>query len=175
MDATVDFNKTGEPGTGVSQDERLMAALAHVTALLPFVGVLAPIVIWVTQKDKSQHVAFQALQATAYQLTMILAWFLGMACYMSSFFGMFLGALILPSPGAAPQDELFMLPFMFLPFAVLAVIMIGGTAFVLYGLIGALMNVRGRPFQYVFIGARVTRYLQQTAVQAPDSQQAAGV
>ena len=56
------------PVASLSQDERIMAALSHATALLPFMGVIAPIVIWVTQKDKSQYVAFQALQAMAYQL-----------------------------------------------------------------------------------------------------------
>jgi hypothetical protein len=28
-----------------SQDERIMAALAHITILVPFMGVVAPIVI----------------------------------------------------------------------------------------------------------------------------------
>lgn len=74
-----------------TQDERVMAALAHASALLPLMGVIAPIVIWVSQKEKSKYVAFQALQALAYQLGMILAWFVGMGCYMLSFFGTFLG------------------------------------------------------------------------------------
>jgi uncharacterized Tic20 family protein len=69
-----------------TQDERVMAALAHISALLPMMGVVAPIIIWVTQKGKSKFVAFQSLQALAYQLSMILAWFVGMGCYMFSFF-----------------------------------------------------------------------------------------
>src|SRR5512145_1209636 len=73
-----------------SQNDKIMATLAHASAILPFMGVIAPIVIWVTQKDKSEYVAFQALQAVAYQLLMILAWFVGMGCYMLSFFSMFL-------------------------------------------------------------------------------------
>src|SRR5512147_3094320 len=67
-----------------NQDERVMAALSHVSALLPMIGVIAPIVIWATQKEKSQYVAFQALQAIAYQLSMVAAWFIGMGCYMCS-------------------------------------------------------------------------------------------
>lgn len=73
-----------------SQNDKIMAALAHVSAILPFMGVIAPIIIWATQKDKSEYVAFQALPAVAYQLLMILAWFVGMGCYMLSFFTMFL-------------------------------------------------------------------------------------
>ena len=73
-----------------SQDERVMAALAQISVLVPFLGVIAPIVIWVTQKDKSRYVAFQSLQAVAFQLTLVFAWFVGMGCYMCSFFSIFL-------------------------------------------------------------------------------------
>ncbi len=37
-----------------SRDERVMAALAQISVLVLFLGVVAPIVIWVTQKDKSR-------------------------------------------------------------------------------------------------------------------------
>ncbi len=67
-----------------TQDERVMAALAHISAILPFMGVTPPIVIWVTQKGKSKYVAFQALQALAYQLSMIVVWFIGGGCYFCS-------------------------------------------------------------------------------------------
>jgi uncharacterized Tic20 family protein len=56
-----------------TQDERVMAALSHASALLPMMVIIAPIIIWVTQKEKSQYVAFQSLQAIAYQLSMIAA------------------------------------------------------------------------------------------------------
>ncbi len=69
-----------------SQNDKIMAALAHISAVLPLIGVIAPTIIWATQKDKSEYVAFQALQAVAYQLVMILAWFIGMGCYMISAF-----------------------------------------------------------------------------------------
>ncbi len=92
-----------------SQNDRIMAALAHVSALLPFWGVIAPIVIWVTQKDKSRFVAFQALQALAYQISMILAGFVGMACYMCSFFVMFVPLMMASSSeqSSAPPGPLF--------------------------------------------------------------------
>ncbi len=73
-----------------TQNDRIMAALAHTTAILPMMGVVAPIVIWVTQKDKSEYVGFQALQAIVYQLTMVLAWFAGGALYFASFVATFI-------------------------------------------------------------------------------------
>src|SRR5512141_2065517 len=93
-----------------TQNDRIMAALAHATAILPVTGVIAPIVIWVTQKDKSEYVAFQALQAIAYQLLIILGWFAGMALYMGSFVGMF---LIMPPGGSSPSvPGIAFVPFM---------------------------------------------------------------
>jgi hypothetical protein len=75
------------PSAGPNQEEKVMAALAHIAILLPLMGLVAPIVIWATQKDKSAYVNFQALQAVAYQVSLILVWFLGMGCYICSFFG----------------------------------------------------------------------------------------
>ena len=93
---------TEERNSPPNQNDKIMAALAHISALLPFMGVIAPIIIWATQRDKSEYVAFQALQAVVYQLLMILAWFVGMGCYMLSFFTMFLG---IPFAGESGQVD----------------------------------------------------------------------
>jgi uncharacterized Tic20 family protein len=139
-----------------TQDERVMAALSHVSALLPMMGVIAPIVIWVTQKEKSKYVAFQSLQALAYQLSMILAWFIGMGCYMFSFFGTF---FTLPfSDSSQPPSPLFAIGFI-IPFLVFGAIFIGGFLFIIYGIVAAVMAFQGKPFRYVIIGNRVERFM----------------
>ncbi|PKN93751.1 MAG: hypothetical protein CVU44_08015 [Chloroflexi bacterium HGW-Chloroflexi-6] len=143
-----------------TQDERVMAALSHASALLPMMGVIAPIVIWVTQKEKSKYVAFQSLQALAYQLSMILAYFVGMGCYMFSFFGTFFSIPFLSSSGSSESaNPLFMLMFA-IPFLVMGVLFIGGFLFVIYGAIGAVMTFQGKPFRYMFIGKRVEHFMQ---------------
>jgi uncharacterized Tic20 family protein len=147
-----------------TQNDKIMAALAHVSALLPMMGVIAPIIIWATQKDKSEFVAFQALQAIAYQLLMILAWFVGMGCYMLSFFSTFFtipfaGSSGEPNPAVAP---LFMLGFV-IPFIVFGIIFIGGAIFILYGLIGAILTFQGKDFRYFILGDRLEKYLQKSA------------
>src|SRR3990172_10038698 len=100
-----------------AQNDKIMAALAHVSALLPLMGVIAPIIIWANQKDKSEFVAFQALQAIAYQLLMVLAWFVGMGCYMLSFFTTFLTIPFAGSEGTTPESPFFMVGF-FIPFII---------------------------------------------------------
>ncbi len=140
-----------------NQDERVMAALSHVSALLPMIGVIAPIVIWATQKEKSQYVAFQALQAVAYQLSMIAAWFIGMGCYMLSFFGTF---FTIPFSDSSQSISPFFALGFIIPFLVFGAIFIGGFLFVVYGVIGAVMTFQGKSFRYVIIGNRVERFMQ---------------
>lgn len=144
-----------------TQNDKIMAALAHVSALLPLMGVIAPIIIWATQKDKSEFVAFQALQAIAYQLLMILAWFVGMGCYMLSFFSTF---LILPFAGSedTPGSPLFVLGFL-IPFLIFGLIFIGGGLFIVYGVVGAIMALQGKNFRYAIMGKRLETYLQKNS------------
>lgn len=152
---------TTEQASLPNPNDRIMAALAHISAVLPFMGVIAPIVIWVTQKDKSEYVAFQALQAVTYQLVMILAWFVGMGCYMLSFFGMF---LTIPFAGSDGQVSSSVAPFFLfgtlVPFLVFGAIMIGGAIFVIYGVVAAIQAFQGRNFRYLFIGNRLDKYLR---------------
>jgi len=143
-----------------TQNDKIMAALAHISALLPLMGVIAPIIIWATQKDKSEFVAFQALQAIAYQLLMILAWFVGMGCYMLSFFSMFL-AIPISEHSGTPDSPLFMLGF-FIPFIIFGLIFLGGALFIIYGVVGAVMTFQGKNFRYVILGKRLENYLQKS-------------
>lgn len=145
------MNSTSYP----TQDERVMAALAHVTILIPTVGVIAPIVIWATQKDKSRFVAFQALQAAVFQLLIVVLWFAGMACYMGSFFAMFGGAALARSaPGAGPEA------FFFLPFLIIGGMMLVMLAMVIIGIVAAVMAFQGKDFRYPILGDWVARYAQ---------------
>lgn len=49
-----------------TSDERLLAMLAHLSIL--FGGIILPIILWATQKDKSKFVTFNSLQAIFYHL-----------------------------------------------------------------------------------------------------------
>jgi uncharacterized protein len=150
-----------------TQDERVMAVLAQISVLVPFLGVIAPIVIWVTQKDKSRYVEFQSLQAIAFQLTMILAWFIGMGCYMCSFFSMFLAIPLASSLESFQSISPLFGVTMFIPFIVFGLVFAGGFLFILYGIVAAVMAFQGRPFRYAIIGRRVERFLQSKQDVAP--------
>ena len=144
-----------------SQDERVMAALSHISVVLPFMGVIGPIVIWATQKYKSPFVAFQSLQAIAYQLTMTLSWFLGMGCSMFPFFSIF--AISAIAVATHKGNELIMPPLLgiplFLPFVIMPAEFAVMIIFEVYGVIAAIRSFQGKPFRYAIIGRRVERFL----------------
>lgn len=49
-----------------TSDERLLAMLAHLSIFLG--GIILPIIIWATQKDKSKFVRFHSLQAIFFHI-----------------------------------------------------------------------------------------------------------
>jgi uncharacterized Tic20 family protein len=147
-----------------TQDERIMAALSHVMILLPMAGVIVPIVIWATQRETSEFVAFQALQALIYQLVLIGLWFVGIGCYMISIFGT-LGTGIVLSEIAPELGAPGMLGF-FLPFVIFGSVFLIGFLYIAYGTFGAVQVFRGRDFHYVLIGRWVERY---TSRQTPEA------
>ncbi len=136
-----------------TSDERIMAAIAHGAIVLPMWGTIASIVIWATQKDKSDYVSHQALQAVGWQISQIAIMFLGMGCYMCSFFTM-----IPATEMSMGSDTAF--PFFFMiPFATMGLMMLTTLVFIAIGLYAAVRSLQERPFTYPFIGRRIEDYL----------------
>ena len=77
------MNEPGERATyggGATKDERNLAMFAHLSAfaglLFPAGGnVIAPLIVWLTQREKSAFVADQSLEALNFNLTVFLAEF----------------------------------------------------------------------------------------------------
>ncbi len=143
-----------------TQDERIMAALSHVSILFIFFGLIAPIYLWVTQREKSAYVRFQALQAIAFQLSLIFTFILGMGCYICSiptvmFSTVLIGSLQTSNTNPSP---LFMFPFV-APFFVIGSVMLLQVAFIIYGVVAAALTIQGKDFRYLIIGRRVEQFL----------------
>jgi len=146
--------------TKPTQDERLVAALAHASVILGLFtsgmgGITAALVIWVTQKERSRYVAFQAMQAMVYQGIAMLLGIIGWGCYMCGVVGSLIPFFV--NPGAY-QDTPPLTFFVSLGIIPLIFLVVG--VFILYGLWGALRAFQGRDFRYVIIGHLVERYLE---------------
>ena len=165
-----------------TQDEKIMAAIGHATIIWPLVGIVAPLVVWATQREKSRFIAFQALQAAVYHMTLILAGLACGVCWVCSYFGMIVGVIAVPlsmtltlPAETAPTSDLppeaaipmlfgflAMIAFYIAIFGLLFLGLAVWAAYIGYGLYGAVANLRGREFRYVVIGPRLERYLRQT-------------
>ena len=155
------MNEKVETSDVPAQDERIMAALAHASIIWPTLGMIAPIVIWGTQREKSPFVGFQALQAAAYHFILTLGGLLAGVCYMCSFFSFPFTALL-----TAPLDEgaAVCVPFLGFSctFGILFLLILLWLAYVVYGLFGAVSVFQGEGFRYVFLGPWLERYLEHT-------------
>ena len=71
----------GAPARISARDERTWSMLAHLSVLLSLVtgigGPIAALVIWLFYRDKSQRVAFHALQSLWYQVAWAIILFVG--------------------------------------------------------------------------------------------------
>ena len=73
----------------VTSEERTMALLAHLLGM--FTNILAPIIIYFIQKDKSKFASFHALQAILFQIALGIAFIIsGLLCTV------LIGFLLLP-------------------------------------------------------------------------------
>jgi uncharacterized protein len=128
-----------------SSDERNMAALAHAGALLNLFGgvcgLIAALVIWLTQKEKSAWVAFHALQSLVFQaflmiITILVVGVVWVVGFLISFATVGIGTFV-----AVP----IMILFFFGGFAMIA----AGMAYSFYG---AYQVYQGREFRYLWVG-----------------------
>ena len=151
-----------------TQEERTMAAIAHGMILFPYMGILVTLAIWLTQRDKSRYVSFQAVQAAIYQVGFWLVAgvvfscaILGMFAIPMTVFGLAFGlsftdfepANVEPDPIAAPLLMLFKLA----PMAIQVVVGIMVIGSLCYGLLGAILSYSGKPFKYPLLGKQLEK------------------
>jgi len=140
-----------------SQEERTMAALAHGSVVLFGMGVVAAIVLWVTQKEKSRYVAFQALQAVAYHIAGFAIFIVGMGCWLALYFISFIPLMTTPEESAGGALWIFLVAtfLMLVPFAQMGLWILGGAW-------GAVRTLQGKDFHYVVIGRYLERWLDKS-------------
>jgi uncharacterized Tic20 family protein len=150
-----------------SEDERVLAALAHasiVANIVNLAGMIGTSLIWTMHRERSPYVRAHALQALVYQgavllITLFLALFGGLCLALS-----LLPVLLRPDlyRGSPPSYSVWIGVL-----ALLALIGFGVLA-TLYGLFGAYQVYRGRLFRYPLIGRLVSPMLNPTPVATPD-------
>ncbi len=137
----------------LKQDEKTLAGLSHGSILLGLLtsgmgGIIAALVIWIVQKEKSAYVAAQALQALVFQAITFLLTMVAWCCWGVLYMGLIFVPL-LSNPGAyesTPPAGLWVgLALMIVPFGIWGLT-------ILYGLYGAVRCLGGHDFKYAVIG-----------------------
>ena len=149
-----------------TQEERLLAALAHAAIITGMIAPIAGILIYVTQKEKSAYAARQGLQAAVYQLIGLLIMILVWSCW-----GFFYMISLIPLMANADQyndapPPIFWVGMisMICPFIFMAI-------WGLYGFWGTVQAGMGREFRYAVVGQMTERWLDkrdETAVSTPN-------
>lgn len=128
-----------------------MSMLSHISVLIPNIGVIAPIVIWITQKDKSKFVRFNAIQAIFFQLIFFVL------IILSIFIGMILIFISIPfleaNPGGSP-GTLF-----WVSMGILNLYFPLWLFFSIYAVVAGVKSFKGKIFKYLIIGRIIEKRL----------------
>ena len=140
-----------------SPDERMMSALAH------FFGLIAALIIWIFQKDKSGFVRFQAAQALAFDFLVML--FLGILffCLFGIIFIGIFGAVFATLNSTLSSEnfnQLFMFPFLF-PFLISMCVFPVSFAILAARVVATISVLSGHNFRYPILAGRVERFLTE--------------
>jgi uncharacterized membrane protein len=138
-----------------TSDERTMAALAH------FFGLIAALIVYVVNKDKSRFVRFQALQSLALDaLWIVLSLGLTMCLTMGIFGGIAIGIV---AAANEPRSSEAVAPILFgavMPWLMFACIMPFSLLHWIARLIACISVATGHDFRYPLIGRQVDAFLK---------------
>jgi uncharacterized Tic20 family protein len=137
-----------------SSDDRLLSAIAHMF------GILVALIVWATHKDKSPFVRYQAAQAIAFDVVvMVFSMVFSVCLFGVMFCGMFASILTLAAAETSgdPGWPILILPGMF-PFLFLVLVPVS-LVFVLARLIAAVSVLNGNEFRYPWLGKQVEKFL----------------
>jgi uncharacterized Tic20 family protein len=142
------------------QEDKLLAALCHISIIFSTMGVILPIVIYIHAREKSKPLAFQAMQSMLYHVASLI-WTLVFTVVWTV--AIFIFAFIFTAAaesgtggemagGAAAVFMVLMIIFVVLLFAGIFIVYI-------LGIVGAIQTMRGRMFRYPIIGKWLERWL----------------
>ncbi len=131
--------------TTPSQDDKIVGAIGHAAALLPMWGIIAPALIWITQREKSSYIRQQSAQALAWQALQIIL-----------LFAIYLPAVLIIFSQEMRVTELVNT---ILQICASSIIILFGFGPILIGIYAAVRNLQGLDFTYPLLGRRVRTYL----------------
>jgi len=101
-----------------NSDDRLLGLLSHLLAIVPGVGILGPLVIYLVKKGQSPFVEENAKESLNFQITMILAFIIsaillvvGIGYLLLAVLGIAEVVLVIIATIKASEDKIYRYPF----------------------------------------------------------------
>ncbi len=147
-----------------TQEDNWVAGVCHATAILQIWGILTPLIVWFTQKERSTRLRFQSVQAMVYQGVALVAYIAGTALQMVAFFMMFFVVFAAGVSGERGEIQGLAVMLLIIFGLVMMLFALGSMILVpVYFLLAALASLRmiqGRPFRYPIIGKILEKRMQ---------------
>ncbi len=157
------------PKAPTNDEERLWAALAHASLVLTLVagsasgGILVPVLIFVplliyfAYRDRSEYIAYHALQGFAMQLVATLGWLVaGLGITLALVVGIIISAILMIVLVGIPFLILFVIAIiLFWPVWMLVLLALG-----IYSLVAAWETYNGRSFRYIWLADWIDSYVK---------------
>jgi uncharacterized Tic20 family protein len=146
-------------------EDNWVSGICHSTAILQLWGIITPLIVWFSQKERSIRLRFQALQAAIYQASALVIYMVGMAAYMAFFLIMFVGMAIfgLADPSISSNNELppivgvIFLIFLGLIMIFWSLMMIATPIYFILAAIASILAIRGKNFKYPILGGMIAK------------------
>lgn len=133
------------------KEDHVVGAVCHSTLALLLWGLVTPLVVWITQHERSRFLRFQALQATIYQAIGLVGYLAFMILDFVFIFGSM--ALALSTNGQGSSGAPALLGLASLPFlACLCLFALAGPVYQILGFIAAVRVLNGHDFHYPILG-----------------------
>ncbi len=132
-------------------EDHIVGAVCHSTSALLMWGIITPIVVWITQHERSMFLRFQALQALIYQGIGLVAYFAFLALYFVFIFG-FMGVAIYAGNSGSSASPAWLgiaaLPFL----GIMCLFALAGLVYPVLAFVAAVRVLNGHDYHYPILG-----------------------
>ncbi len=156
---TTEYQTVGESisegETILPREEMLVSAAAHGSILIPLIGFLVPLVLFLMDKNQSFQNRFQLIQALAFQAVGQAANVVFMTIQMLIVIGIGISIFWIESSMQTGSSELAILAVGLLAMLIMVITIISLLFFPLlatFGIIASIQVIRGRQYRYPILG-----------------------
>jgi len=146
-------------------EDAWVASICHATAILQLWGMIMPIIVWFSQKERSARLKFQSMQAFVYQLIVTVAYIVSyVGFFVAYIFGIaiFAASGIMSDPSqttVSPEFEIVFIVIMALFMIFWLAWMILYPAYLITAGVATIRTLRGHDFKYPLLGKLILKWM----------------